>query len=111
MSEWTPEEMVEGLRSFSATDRRERFYEACAETIECLSSKITTANARERKAYMAGFWDGYETDPVPECEPDEEQAWQQYRCQDDSDWKVVSKEDAAKIDAAVSTEPAHLEGK
>ena len=39
MSEWTPEEMVEGLRSFSATDRRERFYEACAETIERLSSE------------------------------------------------------------------------
>ena len=34
MSEWTPEEMAEGLRSFSGTDARERFYEACAEAIE-----------------------------------------------------------------------------
>lgn len=41
MSEWTTDDMIEGLRSFSGTDTRERFYEACAATIERL--------ARDRK--------------------------------------------------------------
>jgi len=36
MSEWTTEEQAEGLRSFSGTDARERFYEDCAMTIEGL---------------------------------------------------------------------------
>ena len=45
------------------------------------------ANARERPAFMAGLeaafeWDGVET-------LDYEQAWQQYRCQDDADWRSV----------------------
>ncbi len=58
-----------------------------------------SANARERPAFMAGLeaafeWNGIET-------LDYEQAWQQYRCQDETDWKVVSEEDAAKIDALV----------
>ncbi len=66
--------------------------------IKRLSAELTKANARERKAFMAGFWVDSNCRPI---NPDDEQEWQQYRCQDDSDWKVASEEDAAKIDAAV----------
>ena len=52
------------------------------------------------KAFMAGF-KAATTTPPGMFGRDEEQAWQQYRCQDETDWKVVCEEDAAKIDAAV----------
>ena len=64
-----------------------RAAEACArkhqERTDALLSEVTTANARERKAFAAGFYS---------LGADEEQKWQEYRCQDDSDWKVVSEE-------------------
>ncbi len=64
------------------------------------TSKVTAANARERKAFMAGF-KAATTTPPGMFGRDEEQEWQQYRCQDETDWKVVSGKDAAKIDALV----------
>ena len=66
--------------------------------IVLLRSQVTAANARERKSFMAGFAYGIDYDIG---NPDSEQCWQQYRCQDDTDWKAVSEDDAAKIDAAV----------
>jgi len=51
--------------------------------IKRLSDLIVVANARERKAFMAGYEEGCTT---PEGQRDDEQAWQQYRCQDDADW-------------------------
>ena len=73
--------------------------------VRTLTAQVTAANARERPAFMAGLeaafeWNGIET-------LDYEQAWQQYRCQDETDWKVVSEEDAAKIDAAVLGRRTH----
>jgi len=55
--------------------------------IDKLEADLKAANARERPAFMAGisialssqFKDGF----------DEEHAWQQYRCQDGTDWKVT----------------------
>ncbi len=70
--------------------------------IDDLRNEITVANAREREAFMAGF-KAATTTPPGMFGRDEEQAWQQYRCQDETDWKVVSEEEAAKIDASVST--------
>jgi hypothetical protein len=58
-----------------------------------LSCEVKRANARERKAFTAGFYS---------LGADEEQKWQEYRCQDDSDWKAVSEEEASKIDASAS---------
>ena len=40
MSEWSRDDLIEGLRSFSGTDTRERFYEACAKEIEKASVEI-----------------------------------------------------------------------
>lgn len=77
-----------------ATDHED--YEAAVET---LLTNVKTANARERPAFYAGYREGL-ADAWTE-DDDAEQAWQQYRCQDETDWKVVSKEDAAKIDASV----------
>ena len=59
--------------------------------IERLSAEVSAANARERPAFMAGFQSGYEAgEPCTTIEQEDyEQAWQQYRCQDDSDWKVT----------------------
>ncbi len=54
--------------------------------VERLSSEVSTANARERKAFMAGI----EAVQHGADFHDEEEAWQKYRCQDDSDWAVVS---------------------
>ncbi len=60
MSEWTSEEMAEGLRSFSGTDTRERFYDACADRIEHLSSEISLLREalieiRGNPEYMAAW--------------------------------------------------------
>ena len=71
-----------------------------AKTIEGLRDEILAANARERKAFIAGVQAVTESMPYTTVF-DEDQAWQQYRCQDETDWKVVCEEDAAKIDAAV----------
>ena len=56
--------------------------------IDGLRNEITDANARERPAFMAGF-KAATTTPPGMFGHDEEQAWQQYRCQDDSDWKAT----------------------
>ena len=58
MSEWTPEEMAEGLRSFSGTDARERFYEACAEAIESQSceGKLKDAVIEAVKKFRNPDW-------------------------------------------------------
>ena len=45
MSEWTIDNMVEGLRSFGGTDARERFYEACASELERQRKIERAANA------------------------------------------------------------------
>ena len=82
--------------------------EACArkhqERAEELLSEVTTANAREKKAFMYAIWIDPDCWMTKDEELDSEKCWQQYRCQDETDWKVVSEEDAAKIDDAVSTE-------
>lgn len=50
-----------------------------------LTTEVRKANAREELAFFAGAH-------ALICDPtvDIVQAWQQYRCQDDSDWKAVS---------------------
>ena len=40
MDEWNTDEQIEGLRSFSGTDTRERFYESCADSIVRLRSAL-----------------------------------------------------------------------
>ena len=70
---------------------------ASANELSRLSCENERANARERKAFMAGV----EAVQHGADFHDEEEAWQQYRCRDETDWKVVSEEDAAKIDASV----------
>ena len=47
--------------------------------IERLTNEVTIANGRERQAFITGYKCG--ADPE-----DLEHAWQQYRCQDDTDW-------------------------
>lgn len=51
--------------------------------MEALEADLKKANARERRAFQAGLYED-----IAES-VDEEQLWQQYRCQDDTDWKVV----------------------
>ena len=51
------------------------------------SSEVSTANAREKPAFMAGFERG------GDC-VDADEAWQQYRCQDNSDWKATQRQDS-----------------
>ena len=79
--------------------------EACArkhqERAADLLSELAAANAREKKAFMYAIWIDPDCWMSENDELDPEQAWQQYRCQDETDWKVVSEEEAAKIDAAV----------
>jgi hypothetical protein len=78
-------------------NKQERFH---AGELSILTTEVSAANARERPAFMAGW--GYR---YVHKSDDLEQAWQQYRCQDDSDWKAVDDETAAEIDAAVSGTP------
>lgn len=95
---------TEGLAHLQEGNRvRSVAIEGQKKEIERLSCEVTTANAREREAFMAGC---QYAGKAPPDDWDQEQGWQQYRCQDETDWKVVSKEDAAKIDAAVSEELA-----
>ncbi len=61
--------------------------EQLQEQIERLSAEVTTANARERKAFMAGLESAIGYDELGDI--DEEQEWQQYRCLDDTDWKAT----------------------
>ena len=70
-----------------------------ADRLAKLLAELAAANARERPAFEAGYREGLAEAWIEDG--DVEQAWQQYRCQDDTDWKVVSEEDAAKIAAAV----------
>ena len=58
------------------------------------SSEVSNANARERKAFMAGCQ--YACTTAPD-DWDQEQGWQQYRCQDDSDWKATVSEEPAPL--------------
>jgi len=51
-----------------------------------LTEQLRAANARERPAFEAGYEAG--GDDCRTGDEDREQAWQQYRCQDDSDWKA-----------------------
>lgn len=53
--------------------------------IAMLLAEVKAANARERKAFMAGVDYGF----TESASDDWEQAWQQYRCQDDTDWKAT----------------------
>ncbi len=50
--------------------------------------KLALANAREKKAFMAGLQRGEQWSDAPY--DDNEQEWQQYRCQDDSDWRSTA---------------------
>ena len=52
MSEWSIEEMCEGLRSFSGTDTRERFYEAIAAKLESQSTENRELRDTIVKAYQ-----------------------------------------------------------
>ena len=54
--------------------------------IDRLTTELKNANARERKAFMTACKIRSIT---PIAEWDEEEAWQQYRCQDDTDWKAT----------------------
>ena len=65
---------------------------------ESVFSEVTTANARERPTFIAGA-----NAVMNDQDVDIEQAWQQYRCQDDTDWKVVSEEEEAITAAALET--------
>ena len=56
--------------------------------IERLTAEVTKWKAEQEKAFRAGWtscWLYWEAGVI-----DEEQAWQQYRCQDETDWKSVS---------------------
>lgn len=46
--------------------------------------ELKKANARERPAFEAG-WYAHGKDPAPDLEQD----WQEYRCQDPTDWRAV----------------------
>ena len=49
--------------------------------------KLVLANARERKAFLAGYKEGFSD--FLTMDEDVERAWQQYRCQDETDWRAV----------------------
>lgn len=55
--------------------------------VKDLEADLKKANARERPAFEAGLDAGVDVNYF-NCQ-DKEQAWQQYRCQDDTDWKSV----------------------
>ena len=57
-----------------------------AEDVERLRAALRDANARERSAFMAGHFEGGQFG----SDGDKEQAWQQYRCQDDTDLAALS---------------------
>ena len=61
-----------------------------------LTAEIRKANAREREAFMAGFTGRTLASFTGRANmPDIEQAWQQYRCRDDTDWKSVDPDNDA----------------
>ncbi len=67
--------------------------------IEQLKAALKKANGRERPAFEAGFNicpDGW----LCEDGVDLEEEWQRYRCQNETDWKVVDDETAKAIDEA-----------
>ena len=53
-----------------------------------VSSQLVQANAREHRAFYAGMKASASMAPFNIDNVDVEQKWQQYRCQDDSDWAV-----------------------
>ncbi len=55
--------------------------------LETALAENKVANARERPAFMAGVEVGLALEGIDRC--DYEQEWQQYRCQDDSDWRAA----------------------
>ncbi len=68
-----------------------------------LREKLSAANARERKAFENGVVILTNEAGVPfsvTAEIDLEQLWQQYRCQDETDWRATTPEEAAAIDTA-----------
>ena len=74
---------------------------------ECLMCQLERANARERKAFAAGMIalvDHVAGALEKAADIDPEQAWQQYRCQDDSDWRAAR--GVLAEPERVSTEPA-----
>lgn len=78
-------EAAKPYRDLVGIDNKPTLLEVAANEIEKLSSKVTESNARERKAFMAGV----EAVQHGADFHDEEEAWQQYRCQDDADWVVI----------------------
>ena len=65
-----------------------------------LAAALEQANAREREAFMAGieiFAKHVSPSRASLMDWDDEQAWQQYRCQDDTDWKTVDDDTAKAI--------------
>ena len=64
-----------------------KLIEAYAE-IGRLTAVLKISNVRERRAFMAGLESAIMYDELGDL--DAEQEWQQYRCQDDSDWASVS---------------------
>ena len=83
-----------GYRSGQATDENEKLRTPLGRDIELLEdnarleAELKQANARERKAFIAG-WNG----GLCAGNTDEEQAWQQYRCQNNSDWAALKTDD------------------
>lgn len=67
-------------------------YEVHEAEIERLSAEVTKANRLEREAFGAGMLAAIEQFSKvfnAAKDIDFEQTWQQYRCQDDTDWKAT----------------------
>jgi hypothetical protein len=60
-----------------------------------LQAEVAKANARERPAFMAGLLKGH-GEGIESYAGDPEQDWQQYRCQDDTDWRAVKESERTK---------------
>ena len=84
--------LVEGLQSdqhlqLGEIDALKHDIERSMDRNRILIAENSAANARERPAFMCGYDEGYE-DGKRLAVPDREQSWQEYRCQDASDWKA-----------------------
>jgi hypothetical protein len=81
----TPEELLEQLRISCGDEVVEAAREWAHKTIQRLGGK-------ERAAFEAGldrgYWAGRDYEDV-----DDEQEWQQYRCQDPTDFRIVRDEE------------------
>ena len=78
-----------GSTNPSGTHPYESLIDDAEDAIRTLRSEVSTANARERVAFMAGAY-AVIGDKVNDI--DIEQMWQQYRCQNETDWKAVSED-------------------